>query len=275
MSMKSVRRVKTTLAALIAIPFVVPFVFLVGTAVRTREDYISAPGGLPRSFTIDNIVEAWTEADLGRALLNTLVVCVVACLVCTLTALAGAYWFRLHSGRVAEGLRWILVAGYSIPMIAWLIPVFVILAGGGMTDNLVMAGIVNGVSSLPFALYLVHTFYGQVLTSELMEAATLDGAGVLRIFRSIAVPLALPAVASVVALVFVWTFGDLLVSATLLQGDPSVYTMTLAATSLSTREDVNLQGQAAAALVALLPTLVVFFAAQKALAKGFGGVSDK
>ena len=189
MSMKSVRRVKTTLAALIAIPFVVPFVFLVGTAVRTREDYISAPGGLPRSFTIDNIVEAWTEADLGRALLNTLVVCVVACLVCTLTALAGAYWFRLHSGRVAEGLRWILVAGYSIPMIAWLIPVFVILAGGGMTDNLVMAGIVNGVSSLPFALYLVHTFYGQVLTSELMEAATLDGAGVLRIFRSIAVPL--------------------------------------------------------------------------------------
>lgn len=275
MSIRSERRVKTTIAALLAIPFIVPFVFLIGTALRTREDYIAAPGGIPKAFTFDNIIRAWSEASLGRALLNSLLVCLVACLVCTVTALAGAFWFRVNEGRVAGGLRWLLVSAYAIPMIAWLIPVFVILADGGGTDNLVVAGIINGVSSLPFALYLVHTFYHQVLTPELFEAATLDGAGLGRIFRSIAVPLALPAIASVVALVFVWTFGDLLVSATLLQGDPSVYPIPLAATALSTREDVNLQGQAAAALVALLPTLLVFAVAQKALAKGFGGVSDK
>jgi len=275
MSLRGERRLKTTIAAVIAVPFVLPFVFLIATTFRTRDDYISDPGGLPRSFTWDNLTAAWTQADLGRALVNTLIVCLVACVVCAVTALTGAYWFRLASGRVSGGLRWLLVSAYAIPMIAWLIPVFVILANGGLTGNLVIAGIVNGVSSLPFALYLVHTFYGQVLTPELLEAATLDGAGIFRTFRSIAVPLALPALASVVALVFVWTFGDLLVAATLLQEDPSVYTITLAATSLSTREDVNLQGQAAAALVALLPTLIVFVAAQKALAKGFGGVSEK
>lgn len=275
MSIRTQRRVRTTIAALVAIPFLVPFVFLIGTALRTREDYIAAPGGIPKAFTLGNVTEAWLEADLGRALLNSLLVCLVACAVCTTTALTGAFWFRVHQGRVADRLRWLLVSAYAIPMIAWLIPVFVILAGGGATDNLVVAGLINGVSSLPFALYLVHTFFRQVLTPELFEAATLDGAGLWRIFRAIAVPLALPAIASVVALVFVWTFGDLLVSATLLQGDPSVYPLPLAATSLSTREDVNLQGQAAAALVALLPTLVVFAIAQKALAKGFGGVSDK
>lgn len=275
MSIRMQRRVRTTIAAVIAIPFVLPFVFLIGTAVRTREDYIAGPGSLPRSFTWQNIAEAWSQADLGRALLNTLVVTVVACAVCVVTSVAAAYWFRIASGRIAEGLRWLLVAGYAIPMIAWLIPVFVILANGGLTDNLVIAGVVSGVSSIPFALYLVHTFFGQVLTAELLEASMLDGAGVMRAFRSIAVPLSMPAVASVIALVFVWTFGDLLVAATLLQGDTSVYTVTLAATSLSTREDVNLQGQAAAALVALLPTLVVFAVAQRALAKGFGGVSDK
>lgn len=269
------RRFKTAVAIVIAVPFIIPFLFLISTAVRSRADYIDAPGGMPRTFTLDNIVNAWNQADLGRALLSTLLVCVVACAVCTVSAVAAAYWFRVHQGRFVGFVKWILVAGYAIPMIAWLIPVFVILANGGMTGNLVIAGIVNGVSSLPFALYLVHTFFGQVLTPELLEAATLDGAGIFTTFQRIAVPLALPALASVVALVFVWTFGDLLVSATLLQGDPSVYTITLAATSLSTREDVNLQGQAAAALVALLPTLLVFMAAQKALAKGFGGVSDK
>lgn len=275
MTARSARRLRTTIAAVLAVPFVVPFLFLIGTTFRTSADYISAPGGWPRSFTWDNLVNAWTEASLGRALINTLVVCLVACAVCTITALAGAYWFRLASGRMAEGLRWVLVAGYAIPMVAWLIPVFVILARGSLTNNLVVAGVVSGVSSLPFALYLVHTFFGQVLTPAILEAAMLDGAGTFRIFRAIAVPLSLPAMASVVTLVFVWTFGDLLVAATLLQADPSVYTITLAATSLATREEVNLQGQAAAALVALLPTLVVFVLAQKALARGFGGVSEK
>lgn len=275
MSLRAQRRTRTSIAALLAIPFVVPFLFLIGTALRTRKDYLADPGGIPHAFTLDNLVDAWTKADLGRALGNTLIVCLVACLVCTTVSLAGAFWFRIHEGRVAAGVKWLLVSAYAIPMIAWLIPVFVMLADGGATDNLAVAGIVNGVSSLPFTVYLTHTFFRQVLTAELIEAARIDGAGLWRIFRSMAVPLALPVIASVVALVFVWTFGDLLVSATLLQGDPSVYTLPLAATTLSTREDVNLQGQAAAALVALLPTLVVFAVAQKALAKGFGGVSDK
>lgn len=275
MGIKANRRLKTGIAVVIAVPFVVPFLLLVSTAVRERSDYVAAPGGLPRSFTLDNLVSAWNDANLGQALLSTLLVCLVACTLCAVTAVAAAYWFRIHRGRTVGALRWLLVSAYAIPMIAWLIPVFVILAGGGLTDNLVVAGIVNGVSSLPFALYLVHTFFGQVLTTELLEAAALDGAGVFRSFWHLAVPLSGPALASIVALVFVWTFGDLLVSATLLIGDESVYTITLAATALTTREDVNLQGQAAAAVVALLPTLVVFAVAQRALAKGFGGVSDK
>lgn len=269
------RRLRTTIALIITVPFIVPFLILISTALRTRADYLRDPGGIPYSFTFDNLIKSWTEANLGQALLATLVTCVVACLVCGLTALAGGYWFRIHRGRFVGGLRWILVAGYAIPMIAWLIPVFVIAAHSDLTGNLVVAGVINGVSSLPFAFYLTHTFYNQVLTPELLEATTLDGAGVFNAFWWIAVPLSLPVLASIVALVFVWTFGDLLVAATLLQSDPSVYTVTLAATTLTTKEDVNLQGQAAAALVALLPTLLVFLAAQRALAKGFGGVSDK
>lgn len=274
-SIRRERRLKTIIAAFVTIPFIVPFLFLISTAVREKQDFIADPGGLPKSFTLANLIDSWNSANLGQALLSTLFVCAVACLVCGSVAVAGAYWFRVFDSRAIGLMRTVLVAGYAIPMIAWLIPVFVILAGGGLTGNLFVAGIVNGVSSLPFAVYLVHTFFKQVLDTELLEATTLDGAGVLRAFWHVALPLSLPAMAAVLALVFVWTFGDLLVSATLLQSDPSVYTITLAATTLTTREDVNLQGQAAAALVALLPTLVVFLFAQKALASGFGGGGGK
>ncbi|MGH3472223.1 MAG: carbohydrate ABC transporter permease [Nocardioidaceae bacterium] len=273
-TVKAERRLKTTIAVLLTLPFIVPFLMLLSTTFRTNKDYIDNPGGLPRSFTFDNLTSAWNNGHLGQALVSTLITCVVACAVAAVAALAGAYWFRIHQTRPAVMLRWLLVAGYAIPTVAWLIPVFVLLAQGGLSGSRVITGVIDGVSSLPFAFYLVHTFFRQVLSTELLEAATLDGAGALRTFWSIAVPLALPAIASITALVFVWTFGDLLIAATLLQ-DPSVNTLTLATASLASKENLDLQGQAAAALVALLPTLAVFLFAQKALQTGFGGGSGK
>lgn len=267
--------VRTSIAALLAVPFILPFLFLVGTALRTREDYVQAPGGLPSSLTFEHLVEAWQQADLGRAMLNTLLMCAVACVVCGTSAVAAAYWFRLQRARWAGPLRLVLAAGYAIPMVAWLIPVFAIAAQGRLVGSVVVAGIVSGVSSLPFAFFFVHTFLRQALSDELIEAAALDGAGPLRSFAWIGLPMAMPALAAALALTFVWTFGDLLVAATLLQADPSSYTITLAATTLTTREDVNLQGQAAAAVVSLLPTLAVFAIAQRSLKLGFGAGSDR
>jgi ABC-type glycerol-3-phosphate transport system permease component len=268
------RRLKTAIAAVLTIPFIVPFLLLISTAFRTQQDYFRNPGGLPRAFTLSNLTSAWSGANLGLAVLSTLITCVAACVVCGLVALTGAYWFRLHQGRAAGWLRWILVSCYAIPTVAWLIPVFVAASQVGMSNSRVVTGVVDGVSSLPFAFYLVHTYLRQVLTADLLEAASLDGAGVLATFWRIAVPIARPVMASVTALVFVWTFGDLLIAATLLQ-EPSVNTLTLATAFLASKENLNLQEQAAAAMVALLPTLVVFLAAQKALVRGFSAASGR
>lgn len=273
-SIRTERRVRTTGAVLIALPFIYPFLILISTTVRKPDDFLQNPGGLPSSFTMSNITSAWDQAHLANSLRATVITCAIACLVCAIAGLAGGYWFRIHRGRFATGLGWVLIGAFAIPAIAWLIPMFVILAQREMTDNLIVLGLINGISCLPFALYLILTFFRQVLTPELLEAAALDGAGPIRTFVRIAVPLSTPALASVMALVFVWTFGDLLFAATLLQ-DPSVQTVTLATAGMSTREDVNLQGQAAASLVALIPMLAVFLFAQKALTRGFGGGSGK
>jgi ABC-type glycerol-3-phosphate transport system permease component len=273
-TVKAGRRLKTGIAAVLTLPFIVPFLLLISTAFRTQQDYIDNPDRLPRAFTLSNLTSAWSGANLGLAVLSTLITCVVACVVCGLVALAGAYWFRIHQSRPAAWLRWILVSCYAIPTVAWLIPVFVAVSQVGMSNSRVITGAVDGVSSLPFAFYLVHTYLRQVLTPDLLEAAALDGAGVLTTFRRIAVPIARPVLASVTALVFVWTFGDLLIAATLLQA-PSVNTLTLATAFLATKENLNLQEQAAAAMVALLPTLVVFLVAQKALVRGFGAATGR
>lgn len=268
------RRLRTGIAVVLTIPFIVPFLLLISTAFRTQQDYIDNPGGLPRAFTLSNLTNAWSGANLGMAVVSTTITCVVACVVCGLVALAGAYWFRIHQGRAAAGLRWILVSCYAIPTVAWLIPVFVAVSQVGLSNSRVITGAVDGVSGLPFAFYLIHTYMRQALTPDLLEAASLDGASTLATFRRIAVPIARPMLASVTALVFVWTFGDLLIAATLLQ-EPAVNTLTLATAFLASKENLNLQEQAAAAMVALVPTLVVFLVAQKALVRGFGAATAR
>lgn len=266
---------KTLIAVAISVLFIVPFLFVVGTALRTPADFAANPGGIPRAFTLDNLKDAWFEAGLGRALIMTTIMSVIACAICVSTSIAAAFWFRLHTGRWIMISRNLLIAGYTIPTVAWLIPVFVLLARAQLTGNIFVAGVLNGAASLPFAIYFFHTYFLQVLTDDVLDASALDGATILDQFRRIAVPLARPAIASVVALVFVWSFGELLIAATILQSNPDSYTLPLAATTLATKETVNLQGQAAAALVSLLPVLFIFAVTQKSLAAGFGGTSEK
>ena len=266
---------KTILAFLIAVPFVFPFLFLIATSLRTAVDFAANPGGIPAAFTFANLTTAWGDANLGHALIVTLIMSAVACVVCVAVALPAAFWFRLQQKPSADVIRTVMVAGYAIPMIVWLIPIFVMLSTVGLTGNYLVAGVLNGASSVPFAIYFLYTYFLLVVTDDMLDAASLDSAGAYDQFRYIAMPMAGPAIASIVALVFVWTSGDILIAATLLQSNPDAFPLPLAATTLSARESVNLQGQAAAALVSLVPVVLIFALAQKHLVAGFGGVSEK
>jgi ABC-type glycerol-3-phosphate transport system permease component len=263
---------RTSVAALLAIPFLVPFFFLITMSIRTEADYRADPVGLPTTFTWDHLTDAWERADLGSGLVNSLITSAVGVVVACLVSMAAAYWFSIHRTRRADRLRWAIVVGYAFPAVIWLIPLFVIAARNGLTNNLIVLGLVYGASNIPFGVYMIHSFYRQVLRSEIMDAAALDGAGTLQTFRWIALPLARPAVAALAALVFVWSFGDLLFAVTFLQ-DSSKWTIPIAAATLVSRQTITPQGQAAAALVALAPSLVVVLVAQRALVRGFGGGS--
>lgn len=274
MSRKS-RRVafRTVTAALLTIPFLVPFFFLITVALRTTDDYASSPIGFPSTITMEHIADAWQRAHLGSALVNSLIAASIGVVVACILSMSVAFWFIIHKNRHATRLRWVLILGYAFPAVIWLIPLFVVLARNGLTNDLIILGIIYGVSNIPFGLYLIYTFYKQTLKSEIMEAAAIDGASTLQQFRSIAMPLARPAVTALAALVFVWSFGDLLFAVTLLQ-DSSKWTITIAAATLVSRQNITAQAQAAAAFIALLPSLVVVLVAQRALVRGFGGGSS-
>lgn len=272
MRRRAVVGVKTAVAAALTIPFLVPFFFLVSVSIRSPEDYASSPIALPNSFTLANLIDAWDRAELGSALVNSLLTSAIGVAVATFLSMSAAFWFIAYGGRNVDRLRWALVLGYAFPAVIWLIPLFVIAARNGLTNNLVVLGVVYGVSNVPFGIYMVHSFYRQVLRAEIMDAAAIDGATTLQVFRYMAIPLAGPVIAALAALVFVWSFGDLLFAVTFLQ-DSDKWTIPVAAATLVSRQNITAQAQASAALVALAPSLIVVLVAQRALVRGFGGGS--
>ena len=259
---------RVALMSALALVFVYPFFFLVSMAIRPKEDYVENPLGMPTQVTLDHLQTAWSQANLGRGVLNSLLAAGTCVLVTVVVAALGAFWLRRHPGRLGAAVLSGVVAIWLVPVVIYIIPLFVTLSRLDLTNNLVMLGVIYAAINIPFGLYFLTAYYEEGLPTEVLEASDVDGASLLRTFWSIVLPLSRPALGALAALTFVWAWGDLLVAVIML-GEPSRYTVTVAAASLVGRFDFAIQTKAASAVIAMIPMLIVFLVAQRAIVRGF------
>lgn len=265
---------RMVLLTALSVPFLYPFLFLTLTALRTTDDYLRNPLGLPTTVTVDNLTTAWVNANIGSALVASAISVGLSVIILVSVSAAAAFWFLRHTGRAPRGLMYGMFAFWAVPFIVFAIPLYVMLARTGLLNNLFVLAVVYATLNVPFGTYLLHSYLVRGIPAEVLEAAQIDGASTWRTFTSIVLPLARPAVATLAALGFVWCWGDLIVSAFLMQ-DPAKYTLTLAASTLTTRTDMNLQAGAAAALISIIPVGVVFLFAQRSISQGFSAGAGK
>ncbi len=155
----------------------------------------------------------------------------------------------------------------AIPPPIFVIPLFVLLADWKATNNLVVLGFVYAAWNAGFGLYLMYTYYRGAIPPEVLEAAEVDGASSMRQFVRLVLPLSRPALATLAALVFVWSWSDLLLSVVLIQ-DSTRRTVVPATALLADRYFSDVPSQAAAVLIALVPMLLVFLVGQRYLKRG-------
>ena len=261
------QRLKVAALLVACVPFLYPFAFMFFTAMRPEQDYVQSRLGLPTSLTLDHVSYALDNAELGRGILNSMIAVGTGVAIVVAVSALGAYWFLRHSGRVANTLLGAVLSLWIVPYVIYIIPLFVMLSDAGLTDNLLVLGFVYGAINVPFGLYLMYAYFRDGIPGEILQAAEVDGASSWQSFRRIVLPLSRPALATLAALAFVWTWGDLVISLILIQSSEN-FTLTVAASTLAGRFDSEPQANAAAALIALLPILIVFLCAQRAIRSG-------
>jgi multiple sugar transport system permease protein len=263
---------------------VTPILFALYVALRPETEtnklgYVS----LPHRLTLDNFVNAWTQSDMWKFFINSVYVTVPAVLLTLFLASMVAYVVSRLSFRFNIALLIVFTAGNLLPQQVIITPLYRIylavhlpdwLSGNGLLYNSYAGLILINLSfQLGFCVFVLSN-YMKTVPTEIDEAALLDGATLWTRYWRLTIPLVRPALAALATLLTTWIYNDFFWAITLIStGDKRPITSALA----------NLQGQfvsnqnmiSAAALIAAIPTLVVYVLLQKQFIAGLSLGSSK
>lgn len=229
---------------------------------------------LPFQFTLDNYSSVLTDQNMGQSFLNSLFIAIPATVIPIMVAAFAAYAFAWMEFPGRDALFIVVVGLLVVPLQAALIPVLQLTTDAGITGSFLAVWLAHTGFGLPFAIFLLRNFFG-ALPKEMFEAAAIDGASATTTFFRLALPLSVPAIASLVIFQFMFVWNDLLIALILLGGTPDVAPVTVTVANL-----VNSLGQGwhlltAAAFLSMILPLIVFFGLQRYFVRGILGGSVK
>jgi len=227
------------------------------------------------TLTTGNYRDVLTTGGFGTALANSLLITVPAVAAMVTVGAVGAFALARMSFAGRRAVTVAMIALLALPLQMTLVPVLRLYNAAGLTGTFAGIWLVHLGFGLPFAIYLLRTFFA-ALPDEMFEAAALDGASTLTAFLRLAVPVSGPAIASVATFQFIWVWNDLLIALIFLGGDPGVAPLTVAVSNLvSATTGQGWQLLTAAAFVAMVVPMVIFFALQRYFVRGLLAGSGK
>ena len=238
------------------------------TARLTLDNYGNVLTGKQYEITHeDGSKETLRGDDLSGAFLNSLAVTLPSVLLPLMVAAFAAYgfaWVRFPGRRLIFS---IVVALMVVPLQVSLVPVLSDYVRLGLNGTYLAVWLAHAGFGLPLAIYLLYNFIAS-LPRELLEAATVDGASHLKIFRSIILPLAGPALASYAIFQFLWVWNDYLVSLIFIGSQPNVQVLTMRLAEIVGSRGNDWHLLTAGAFISMILPLAVFFSLQRYFVRG-------
>src|SRR5665647_2999679 len=174
-----------------------PLLTMVLNSFRTNNELATDPLGLPADPSLAAYQEAWIEASFSTYFVNSIVVTVASVLLSTVVSLLAAYALARSRSRLLAVVEQVFISGLMMPVFLMIVPIFYLMDSLSLVSTRTGLILVYAAVSIPFSVFVLTTFFRQ-LPAELEEAACIDGAGPLRLFWSVMLPLVRPAVATVI-----------------------------------------------------------------------------
>jgi multiple sugar transport system permease protein len=250
---------------LVALVAVFPLLWMVSVSLMQSGAASSFPPPLwPRAPTFEHFAQLLAQGGIGRAFANSLGLALASTLASTTFNTLAGYAFAKLRFRGRDRLFALLIAALVIPGQVAMLPLFLMLKGMGLVNT--YAGVlVPGLAGI-FGIFLVRQ-YARGIPDELLEAARMDGAGELRTFVSVVLPVLKPVLVTLAVFAFLGSWNDFMWPLIVLT-DGELYTLPVALASLSREHVQDSELMMAGAVITVLPVLLLFLALQRYYMQG-------
>jgi ABC-type glycerol-3-phosphate transport system permease component len=243
-----------------------PYLWMLSTSLKPdRQVFVRPPIWIPNPVQWQNYPEAWAWGNLGPASINTLTIALSVLLGTLLSSSLVAYGFARLRAPGRDLIFTILLATMMLPGVVTMIPVFLIFSKLGWV-NTYRPLIVPAYFGSAFNIFLLRQFF-LTIPIELEDAAIIDGAGRLRIWATIFLPLSKPALATIAIFSFMGSWNDFMGPLIYLT-DTSKYTIALAMSRFLQQHGAEWTLLMAASVMTTLPLVIIFFLAQRTFIQG-------
>ena len=254
----------TFLAWLLTLIFFAPVAWMVLTSLHQESDAATNPPSIFAGLTLDNYAAVFNRG-ITSFLINSLTASVVSTIFVLLLAVPAAYALSIKPVEKWTDVMFFFLSTKFLPPIAALLPIYLIVKQIAMLDNVYTLVFLYTSMNLPIAIWMMQSFLAEV-PKEILEAAQVDGAGLIRTLRSIVAPISAPGLAATSLICFIFSWNEFMFAVNL--------TATRASTSpiflvgFISSQGLFLAKLCAAATLVSLPVLIAGFAAQDKLVRG-------
>lgn len=265
------------LICIIGLTMVYPIIWMFFATFKTNEEIFGSIRLLPSTFDFSSYVEGWKgtgKMSYTNYFFNTFLLVIPTTLMTVVSSSLVAYGFARFRFPLKKILFMILIGTMMLPNAVLLIPRYTLFNRFGWVDSYLPFYVPALVASYPFFIFMIIQFL-RGLPKELDESAYIDGCGTFKVYTHIVLPLMKPALFSVGLFQFLWTYNDYFNSLIYINSVKK-YTISLALRlSLDAESVVQWSKVMAMAFVAVLPLIILFFAAQKYFVEGIATTGMK
>ena len=255
----------------------IPFYIMIMTSLKNQQSLILNPLDLSVNLNTDfktlfnSYIELFTNFNFHLFLINSFIVSCTTVIITLFLSIPGAYALarlRIPNKKLFSSA---VILIYLIPSIVLIIPLYTIFSYMGLRNSLFGLMLVYPATTIPVALYMLRGYFS-ALSSEIDDAALMDGLSRVQIILKIAIPLSKPAIVSVGLYVFMIAWNEFLIAFMFLD-DPNIFTLSRGIMSLNSSE-IPQQHLMAGAVIATIPVMFIFLYLEKFLISGLsaGGV---
>lgn len=244
---------------------VLPFIWMLLSSVKSDIEVLQIPPTIwPKSFTMDNFINLFTQMDFMVYLKNTLIIVLFSFVGMFFNAMAG-YGFAKYKFKGKNGLFYLVLATMMIPGQVTMIPVYLMLNMAHLTNTLLGIALPGLVGA--FGIFLFRQFMSTI-SDEIVEAARLDGCSEFYIFWKIILPVSRPVLAVQGILTFIAGWNSF-IWPLIIANDQKYYTLSVGLALLKGQHVSNYALQMAGSAFMVVPIVIVFLVLQKYILQGF------